>query len=223
VSLVALGASSADELDSAVQAFEAAGFRSETELIDPGAADVVVALGRDAAERLLEADRQGVRYQLVHVGADDGLPGGSFARAHHRLEIGSVEPLARRLKSGARLRVRLLAFGYKHGLPASADWVIDARFLKNPYWVEELRHLDGREPRVREYVLGQAAAVALVDGLAALFTTILPLYRAQGRTELTIAFGCTGGRHRSVALAEEMARRLGAAVDADIESGFREL
>ena len=223
MSLVALGAASADELDAAIQAFEAAGFRSATELDDAGGADVLVPLGPRASERLLDADRRGVRYQLVHVGADDGLAGGSFERAHHRVEIDSVPPLAQRLKSGARLRVKLLAFGYKHGLPADADWVIDARFLKNPYWVEELRHLDGHDPRVREYVLGQVAAAGLVDGMAALFTTILPEYRAQGRTEVTIAFGCTGGRHRSVALADEMARRLEGAVDADIESGFREL
>jgi RNase adaptor protein for sRNA GlmZ degradation len=182
-----------------------------------------VPLGPLAAERLVEADRQGIKYQLVHVGTDDGVDQGSFRRAHHRVEVGALPPLAQKLKSRARMLVRVLAFGYKHGLPPEADWVIDARFLKNPYWVEELRQLDGRDSRVQDYVLRQSAAADLMERLAGLFAAILPDYRAQGRTEVTIAFGCTGGRHRSVALAAELAGRLERSVDADVEAGFREL
>ena len=223
MTLVAVGSSTPEDMEAAIQVFEGAGFRTETELKDPGAADVLVPLGQGAAARLVEADRQGIKYRLVHVGGNDGVDQGSYHRAHHRVELSALAALAHRLKSRARMLVRVLAFGYKHGLPPEADWVIDARFLKNPYWVEGLRHLDGRDSLVRDYVLGQSAAADLIEKLAGLFTTILPAYRAQGRTEVTIAFGCTGGRHRSVALAGALAAQLESSVDADVEAGFREL
>lgn len=223
MSLVALGASSPDELEAAIQAFEAAGFRTEANFRDSGTKDVLIPLGPRAAEQLVEADRAGLKYQLVHLGKDDGVDEGSYQRAHHRVDLDSLPALAQKLKSRARMLVRVVAFGYKHGLPPEADWVVDARFLRNPYWVEELRHLDGRDGRVSEYVLRQPAAADLLERLSGLFAAILPSYRAQGRTAVTIAFGCTGGRHRSVALAAELAGRLDAAVDADVEAGFREL
>jgi UPF0042 nucleotide-binding protein len=101
--------------------------------------------------------------------------------------------------------------------------VVDTRFLDNPYWVPDLKPLDGRDPRVREYVLGQPAAGCLLDGLKATLVPLLPDYRRQGRMELTIAFGCTGGQHRSVALAEEMARRLSALPEVDAVFRARDL
>jgi UPF0042 nucleotide-binding protein len=126
--------------------------------------------------------------------------------------------LARRLRSREKLLVRCVAFGYKHGLPAAADWVVDARFLDNPYWVEELRPQTGLDPAVRHYVLAQPAA-----GDLRTMAGLIPAYRAQGRQELTIAFGCTGGRHRSVVLATELARRLGGGEHVDVETEYREL
>ena len=223
MSLVAVGAASPEQLEAAIQAFEAAGFRTSAELVHPGAGDVLVPLGAGAPELLLDADRLGVKYQLVHVGTDDRAPGGTYERAHHRVEAPALAALAHKLKTRSRMLIHVLAFGFKHGLPAEADWVIDARFLKNPYWVEELRHLDGRDDRVSAYVLGQPAASELLETLTSMFGTILPEYREQGRMELTIAFGCTGGRHRSVALAAALANSLRAVVDADVAAGFREL
>ena len=223
MSLVAVGAGSAAELEGAVQAFEAAGFRSEAAFRDAGTADLLVPLGGDAAAALQKADGSGLKYQLVHVGGSDGRPGGSFDRAHHRVDLAAVPALADKLRSRDRLLIRVLAFGYKHGLPADADWVIDVRSLKNPYWVAELRDLDGRDPLVRGYVLAQPEAADLLDRLDALFMAILPAHPAQGRMAVTIAFGCTGGRHRSVVLAGELAARIGLALDADVETGFREL
>ena len=161
---------------------------------------------------LLQADGRKLRYVLVHVGPDDGEPGGSHERAHHRVGPGELSELARRLKSGSRLRVTCLAFGYKQGLPAEADWVVDTRFLANPYW----------EP-VRDYVLGQPAAGETLERLEALLAPLLPLYREQGRQHLTIAFGCTGGRHRSVVLAAELAERLRAQGEVDVDLTLREL
>ena len=86
--------------------------------------------------------------------------------------------------------------------------MLDVRFLPNPHWIPELRPLTGRDAAVREYVLGQDATARFLDDLERMLIGILPSYRSEGRSYLTIAIGCTGGRHRSVAIAEELARRL---------------
>lgn len=114
--------------------------------------------------------------------------------------------------SGAVMQTRLTSFGYKHGLPVDVDLVIDCRFLPNPYWIDELRDHTGLDEEVRDYVLGQPATGAFLDRLMALLTLLLPEYQREGKTYLTIAFGCTGGQHRSVCIAEEVGsqiRRLG--------------
>jgi UPF0042 nucleotide-binding protein len=95
--------------------------------------------------------------------------------------------------------------------------------LENPYWVEELRPLDGRNERVRDYVISQPAAQELLDNLERTMRAAIPHYRDRGRSQLVVAFGCTGGRHRSVAMAREMARRLEGVENADVESKAREL
>ena len=100
------------------------------------------------------------------------------------------------------------SFGFKHGAPIDADIVLDARFLPNPHWVDELRPLTGLDRPVRDYVLGQEAATAFVDKVVDLLELTLPAYKDEGKAYLSIAVGCTGGRHRSVAIAEEIAQRL---------------
>jgi len=101
---------------------------------------------------------------------------------------------------------------------------VDVRFLDNPYWVPELRPLNGLDAPVRDFVLGQPAASALLDGLLGTLETVLDEYRRRGRMELTLAFGCTGGQHRSVAMAHELAERLRARrPDLDVEFRAREL
>ncbi|HEV7897572.1 MAG TPA: RNase adapter RapZ [Planosporangium sp.] len=107
-----------------------------------------------------------------------------------------------------RLRVTVLSFGFKYGLPPDADFVVDARFLPNPYWVPELRDHSGREPEVSRYVLGQRGAITFVETLARLLNAIAPGFEREGKRYVTVAVGCTGGKHRSVAIAEELARRL---------------
>ena len=116
------------------------------------------------------------------------------------------------LFSGTRpldaLTVSVVSFGFKHGLPLDADLVFDVRFLPNPHWFPELRPLSGLDPVVRDHVLRQPLAkdfLALVDGLLGL---LLPAYLAEGKAYLTIGVGCTGGRHRSVAIGEELASRI---------------
>jgi RNase adapter protein RapZ len=111
-------------------------------------------------------------------------------------------------QSQDELHVNLVSFGYKHGLPLDVDVVLDCRFLPNPHWVEELRPLTGLDDDVRSYVLGQDVASPFLERVDDLLAVVLPAQEAQGRSYLSIAFGCTGGRHRSVAIAEAIAERL---------------
>jgi len=110
--------------------------------------------------------------------------------------------------SGSRLQVTVESFGFKHGLPLDADIVMDLRFLPNPHWEDDLRPLTGHDPKVRDYVLETAVGSAFIDRFDDLLASLVPQYQAEGRTYLTVALGCTGGRHRSVAAAEELAARL---------------
>jgi UPF0042 nucleotide-binding protein len=107
-----------------------------------------------------------------------------------------------------RLRVTMLSFGFKYGLPVDADFVIDARFLPNPFWEPDLRDLTGRDGAVSAYVLSQPGAAAFVDTVTNMINSTVPGFEREGKRYLTVAVGCTGGKHRSVAIAEELARRL---------------
>jgi len=105
--------------------------------------------------------------------------------------------------------VTLVSFGFRTGIPAHADLVLDVRFLPNPYFIHELKPFPGTEPRVRDFVLGQEDAQRFLEKAEDLAGFLIPRYRAEGKTYLTVAIGCTGGRHRSVAIAAELAVRLG--------------
>jgi len=105
-------------------------------------------------------------------------------------------------------RVTVVSFGFKYGLPSDADNVADARFLPNPFWVPELRNQSGLDEPVREYVLGGEGALEFVDAYASALAPVLDGYRRENKRHATIAVGCTGGKHRSVAIAEELGRRL---------------
>jgi UPF0042 nucleotide-binding protein len=108
----------------------------------------------------------------------------------------------------SRLQVAVESFGFKHGLPLDADIVFDVRFLPNPHWDEALRPLTGHDPKVSDYVLETSSGSDFVDRVDDLLVSLLPQYEAEGRSYLTVAIGCTGGRHRSVAVTEELAERL---------------
>jgi UPF0042 nucleotide-binding protein len=104
--------------------------------------------------------------------------------------------------------VTVESFGYKYGLPMDADTVMDVRFLPNPHWVDRLRPHTGQHPDVRDYVLGQPGAVEFLDSYHQLLDVVLDGYRREGKRYMTVAIGCTGGKHRSVAMAEALADRL---------------
>ena len=104
------------------------------------------------------------------------------------------------------LKSTVVSFGYKFGLPLDADIVLDVRFLPNPHWVDELRELNGLDKRVKDYVMDHDATVEFLARTRHLFGLLLPGYQSEGRHYLTVAVGCTGGRHRSVVLANEIGR-----------------
>jgi UPF0042 nucleotide-binding protein len=107
-----------------------------------------------------------------------------------------------------RMHISVVSFGFKHGVPPDVDNMFDARFLPNPYWIEELRPLSGLDAAVRNYVLRQPEAQDFVTKIDDLLAFLLPAYTNEGKAYLTVAIGCTGGRHRSVSLVEELAARI---------------
>ena len=125
----------------------------------------------------------------------------------HQLRDRLIE-LVEGVSSSDGMQTAVVSFGFKHGIPLDVDLVFDCRFLPNPHWVPALRHLSGLDADVREYVLGNDETTELLARLDDLFGLLLPAYVREGKSYLSIAIGCTGGRHRSVALAEEIAARI---------------
>ncbi|SDD24999.1 UPF0042 nucleotide-binding protein [Sanguibacter gelidistatuariae] len=126
----------------------------------------------------------------------------------------NVHDLAREVRksvaeaSHEALRINVVSFGFKYGIPLDADHVVDMRFLANPYWITELRHLTGRDAPVRDFVLGLPGATEFIDRYVAALEPVLSGYLNEEKRYVTIAIGCTGGKHRSVAVSEAIAQRL---------------
>ena len=102
------------------------------------------------------------------------------------------------------MQISVVSFGYKHGLPLDVDLVFDVRFLPNPHWDENLRPMSGLDEPVRDFVMEQSLSVKFLDQLTGMLTLLLPAYKSEGKSYLTVAIGCTGGRHRSVVIAEQL-------------------
>ena len=111
-------------------------------------------------------------------------------------------------KGGPDLRIAVMSFGFKYGIPLDADLVFDMRFLPNPFWNPELRPFSGKDEVVSDFVLGQPAAKEFLDGVLSLLKPMTEGYLREGRSYVTLAVGCTGGKHRSVAMAEALAKQL---------------
>jgi UPF0042 nucleotide-binding protein len=122
-----------------------------------------------------------------------------------------------------RMTVQLISFGFKFGLPLEADLVFDTRFIENPYYVPELREHSGLTEQVRDFVLAKPGAAEYLDHIDRLLEFSIPAFAAEGKSRLTVAIGCTGGRHRSIVFAEELARRLREAGREPVEVFHREL
>jgi len=126
-------------------------------------------------------------------------------------------------QSRAKLAVTITSFGHKHGMPRDADTVIDVRFLPNPHWEPNLQQLTGFDPQVVEYIAGGGKLQAFYDLLEPLLDFLIPEYIAEGKAHLGVAIGCTGGRHRSVAIAEALASRYRERDDVDVDVAHRDL
>ena len=124
----------------------------------------------------------------------------------HQLEKRTAEIFAQGLTQS--VRVNVLSFGYKYGIPVDADLVLDCRFIPNPHWIPELRPLSGLDEKVKSNVLANPGVGEFVNTYVSLIQQMLPGYLREGRKYLTVAIGCTGGRHRSVSVAREIAEKL---------------
>jgi UPF0042 nucleotide-binding protein len=164
-----------------------------------------------AAERLI--------LQPVRASADLVLDTSTMSVARLRE---SIESAFRSLRTGT-VTVTVESFGFKNGILLDADMVLDVRFLPNPYWVPELRPHNGRDPEVAAYVLGQPGARDFLDGYAQLLGPVLDGYRREGKTYLTVGIGCTGGKHRSVAMTEELVKILTGRPGIEVRAAHRDL
>ena len=126
-------------------------------------------------------------------------------------------------QSRAKLAVTITSFGHKHGMPRDADTVIDVRFLPNPHWEPNLQQLTGFDPQVVEYIASGGKLQAFYDLLDPLLDFLIPEYIAEGKAHLGVAIGCTGGRHRSVAIAEALASRYRERDDVDVDVAHRDV
>jgi len=161
-----------------------------------------MAVGGGTLERAIEAERRAL--VPLREAADRIIDTSQYTshelRAFLRNAYGSGQRDA--------LNVNIESFGFKYGVPAQADLLFDIRFLPNPYFVDDLRHLDGRTQAVQGYLDRLDVTRQFLSRLEALLDFLIPLYTAEGKTYLTVALGCTGGKHRSVALAEKLGRYL---------------
>jgi len=141
----------------------------------------------------------------------------------------NIHQLSNRIADGfsfaasSKLQLTVMSFGFKYGLPSDADMVADARFIPNPFWIEKLRPFTGENPEVSEYVLAQNGVEEFVAGYVAALKPVLRGYLNENKRYATIAIGCTGGKHRSVALVNEISARLGSLADVTVSVKHRDL
>jgi UPF0042 nucleotide-binding protein len=140
---------------------------------------------RDAADRIIDSTRLNV----------------------HELKARVIE-IAQARRALAPMQVNILSFGFKYGIPPDADLVVDVRFLPNPYFVPDLKHLDGEAREIQDFIFGAPEAREFIARYTELIDYLIPLYEREGKANLSIAVGCTGGRHRSVAIARTIYDRL---------------
>lgn len=203
------------ELLSKVSALREAGHRVRVVFLDAATPELVKRYDSSRRKHPLDGEADGLveaieleRQLLEPVRSLADLVIDTTELNVHQLKAKLVGAFDDERGGGQRLQVSIESFGYKHGLPIDADIVMDVRFLPNPHWEESLRPLTGHDPAVRDFVVERAQASEFLDRFESLLTSLLPAYESEGKSYLTVAIGCTGGRHRSVAIAEELAARL---------------
>jgi UPF0042 nucleotide-binding protein len=213
VALAVPGGSNVDELLEAISALRSSGARVRILFLEASTARLVQRYESTRRRHpfgdmgLTEAI-EGERVALEAVKAESDVAIDTSDLNVHQLRDRLVELFGTDSPSGG-MQTKIISFGYKHGLPLDVDIVFDCRFLPNPHWVEELRSLTGVDAPVRDYVLAQPLTAAFLERMERMLALVMPAYVQEGKSYLTIAFGCTGGQHRSVAIAEEVASILG--------------
>lgn len=198
-----------DELTTAVSQLKAAGLPVRTLFLE--ASDEVLVRRFEGTRRRHPLGREGVT-EAIALERERSEPIRAMADVTVDTSELNVNQLRERLMdlfvgdSGEPMQISVLSFGFKHGVPLDVDNVFDVRFLPNPNWVEELKDLTGLDDPVKQYVLSQNEAAEFSSRIDDLLGFLLPYYVKEGKSYLTVAIGCTGGKHRSVALAEEVAR-----------------
>jgi UPF0042 nucleotide-binding protein len=199
-----------DTILSAIAALREQGYRVETLFLDCSGSVLErryaetrrrhpLALDRPAADGIAREREllEPLRRTAEHVIDSSDLASNALQQAIRQRFAGSFEST-----------LTLLSFGFARGVPRNADLMFDMRFLRNPYWDETLRELTGLDPAVRAHVMADPLFDPVIGQIETLLATVLPRYSADGKAYVTVAFGCTGGRHRSVCVTEEIARRL---------------
>jgi UPF0042 nucleotide-binding protein len=199
----------------------------------PGLMAILRDLGQECVLIYLDAEDSTIFYRYSEARKTHPLDTGiglAHALADERALLGDIRELAevvnttgmrvdelvRRVQELATegrstsgpMPVTITSFGYKYGVPVEADWILDVRFLENPFYISELRDLSGRDSQIQDFVLNSHLTGPFLDRTAALVGDLLEGYRRWGKPSLFIAVGCTGGRHRSVVLAEELGKRI---------------
>jgi UPF0042 nucleotide-binding protein len=200
-----------DELTTAVAQLRESGLSVRTLFLD--ASDEVLVRRFEGTRRRHPLGREGVT-EAISLERERAEPIRSMADVIIDTSDLNVNQLRERLIDlftdyhSEPMQISVQSFGFKHGLPLDVDNVFDVRFLPNPNWVEDLKDLCGLDPPVREYVLKQSEAEEFVSRIDDLLGFLLPYYVKEGKSYLSVAIGCTGGKHRSVVLADEVARRI---------------
>jgi RNase adapter protein RapZ len=219
----------APAIERAAAALAAEGSRLELIYLEASDASLISRFSETRHRHPLQESRVGVQ---ASIAKERSRLARTRALADHVIDTSglSIGQLKDRLhavlpREGApdELRIDIVTFGFKHGIPLEADLVFDVRFLTNPYWDPQLKPLSGLDEPVRDFVLGQPAATRFLDLVAELLELTAPAYRAEGKEQLHVALGCTGGFHRSIALAEELAGRLAHLKGASVSVFHREL
>ena len=162
---------------------------------------------KDATRVLETLKKKGYQFEILFVDADENVLIKRYKetrRVHPLAPDGRVEEN----EEYNSLMVTVMSFGFKYGIPADADLVFDVRFLPNPFYIDELKHKTGNDKEVQDYVMNNEEATAFMDKLTDMIQFLIPNYVKEGKYRLVIAIGCTGGKHRSVTLANELFKRM---------------
>ncbi len=219
----------APAIERATATLRGAGTDLELIFLEASDASLVSRFSETRHRHPLEAMRSGVQSSIAE---ERRLLARTRELAHHVVDtsgfsIGQLKDrlfaLVPREEESTELRIDIVTFGFKYGIPLEADLVFDVRFLTNPYWEPDLKPLSGLEEPVRDFVLQQPSAERFLELVVELLELTVPAYRAEGKLQLRVALGCTGGYHRSIALAEDLARRLRAQEQVSVGVFHREL